>query len=150
MENVEIIDNATLDEIIPGDTVIWKSTVNDFGVQTIYSREGTAHHQSKSGEWYTSNGGWITDGAGFSISITIKRVNQKPPTEKGTVIVPADFRIVAELGGKVWTAIEAVCDQFGVYYGVWRSGEDVRTFVLASLIQSGTWRLDDPPKEIPF
>ena len=159
MENVEIetIQDIEVANILQGDRVIWAHTWEDRGVTITTLREGDAFQRDSDGDWETFDGGRITDSKLSDARIRVHRRIQNPPNENGRVIVPADSRIVAELGGKVWTALEAICGnygsyfgQYGVYYGVWRSGKDVRTFVYASDIQPGTWRLDKPSEETPF
>lgn len=157
MESVEIIDNAKIGDVKPGDTIVWEMVTDENGVRVTICRTAVAAYIGDDGDWCNENGIWLHWLKNTSAKMTIHRSIQKPPNEKGSVIVPADLRIEAVVNDRVWTTLEAICGnygsyfgQYGVYYGVWRSGKDVRTFVYASDIQPGTWRLNNPPEEIPF
>lgn len=152
MENAkfEIIENAKIWHVEKGDTIIWEQTRDDNGVKVYNRREGVAECTDVNGDWKNENDVWITWSVKPDSTITIHRPIRKPPSENGSVIVAADLRIEAVVNDRVWTALEAVYGPYGVYYGVWRSGKDVRTFVHTEDIQPGTWRLNEPAEETPF
>ena len=75
--NVKIIENATRDDVRPGDHIIWKWVQEIDGVTIKSSHEGIAHHQEGDGNWWTEGGMWLTSvGAG---TLTIRR----PITKEG-------------------------------------------------------------------
>ena len=69
--NVKIIENATRDDVRPGDHIIWKWVQEIDGVTIKSSHEGIAHHQEGDGNWWTEGGMWLTAGGG--VTITIRR-----------------------------------------------------------------------------
>lgn len=66
----QTIENASLDDVRPGDYVVWEeSSEEDRGVTRTVRREGIAHHRDISGDWCTEEDLWITDGEGTTITI---------------------------------------------------------------------------------
>ena len=79
--SVQIIENARLDDVRPGDHVTWDDVEEEHGITCTLRREGIAHHRDLDGDWWTEDGMWITGGAGEGITITIRRpgpVKQEP------------------------------------------------------------------------
>ena len=138
--NVQIIENATRDDIRPGDHVTWEWTREAGGVTITERREGIAHHRDSFGDWWPEKGWWITNGEG--VTLTIRRTAQEPPTESGAVIVPADGHdyIETRVYNKTYRAREAVRHWTGGWHAAWRSGPEVRGVVAPEDITPGTWR----------
>ena len=84
---VETIENATRDDVRPGDHLIWVWSREWDGATITERREGIAHHRGPDGDWYNEAGMGLTDGEGKNITITIRRTIQELPTEDGAVIV---------------------------------------------------------------
>ena len=74
--NIHIIENATLDDVLPGDHITWEVTETIRGLTSASRREGIAHHRDVSGDWCTEEDRWITDGEGEGITLTIRRAVQ--------------------------------------------------------------------------
>lgn len=85
--NIQIIENATLDDIQEGDHVIHSETIYYSGVTTSGRREGVAHHKDEDGCWRTEEGEWIVDETDENDTITIRRAIDTLPTKDGAVIV---------------------------------------------------------------
>ena len=68
----------------------------------------------------------------------------KLPTEKGTIIAPADGheRIEAEEDGMTWSTRESALSWDGKWHGIWRSGDETHIFVSPSSITPGTWKVE--------
>ena len=78
-KNVQIIKNATRDDVLAGDHLILE-TARMWGDVTITTRrEGTAHHRDNCGDWCTETDRWITDFSDDSGDLTIRR----PITKEG-------------------------------------------------------------------
>ena len=77
--NVKIIENATRDDVRPGDHITWEQTQSPDGATIYERREGIAHHRDHYGDWCTKGGMWLTDLAGEGTTITIRR----PITKEG-------------------------------------------------------------------
>ena len=86
--DVKTIENATGDDVRPGDHITWEQTEVRKGVTRTVRREGIAHHRDSFGAWWTEDHGLITNGEG--IALTLRRPVQDLPTEPGTVLDPAD------------------------------------------------------------
>lgn len=148
-QNVKVIENATRDDVLPGDRITWEEITTEGGVTRTVRHEGIAHHRDGDGDWCTEDGTWITlsDSDWEGVTITSRRTVQDLPTKPGTVIVPADghARIEAVVCGVVWYANEAVLSRDGRWRGVWRVGSG-RLAVGSSgseYITPGTWKQDD-------
>lgn len=79
--DVQIIENASLDDVRPGDHVVWEKTWVVRGVTCAEIREDVAHHLDSAGDWCNEDGMWITGGEGEGITLTIRRpvpVGQEP------------------------------------------------------------------------
>ena len=72
-QNMQVIENAARDEIIPGDHVVWERSVASGDVTTTLRRGGIAHHRDHYGDWCTKGGMWLTDLASEDSTITIHR-----------------------------------------------------------------------------
>ena len=78
-KNVKIIENASLDEVRPGDHLTWEHTREVDGVTVTVRREGVAGARYGNADWYTKDGMWITEGEGEGVTLTIRR----PITKEG-------------------------------------------------------------------
>ena len=85
--NIQIIENATLDDIQAGDHVIHLEVLNYSGITVTGRREGIAHHLDKDGDWCTEEGEWIICETDEDDVITIRRAINTLPTKDGSVIV---------------------------------------------------------------
>lgn len=72
-KNVQVIKNARLYDVRPGDYIIWEYTREVDGVTITVHREGVAGARYGNADWYTKDGMWITEGEGEGITITIRR-----------------------------------------------------------------------------
>lgn len=144
-ENVKIIENASRDDVRPGDHVTWEYTNTRNGVTTFERREGIAHHRDEDGDWCTKEGRYITYRESNDSVITIRRTVQDLPTTPGIPIVANDGHeyIEAVFSGVVWRTSEAVLGLAGLWHGVWRAGRSVVGSVSPELITPGTWKVDD-------
>ena len=71
--NVEIIENAWLDDVRPGDHLTWDESRTLDGVTITNRREGIAGRRYGDDDWYTEEGMWITDGEFEGVTLTIRR-----------------------------------------------------------------------------
>lgn len=71
--NVQVIENATRDDVQEGDHIAWESTWECAGITFLERHEGIAHHRDKEGDWCAEGGMWITGGEGPGTTITIYR-----------------------------------------------------------------------------
>ena len=70
-QNMQVIENATRNDVRSGDHLTWKWVQEIDGVTVRSSHEGIAHHQDEYGDWWTEGGMWLTSvGAG---TLTIRR-----------------------------------------------------------------------------
>ena len=76
---IQVIENATRDDVRPGDHLTWTRVREHGGVITKTSREGIAYRCDRDGNWHPEGGAWITWGEGEDITLTIRR----PITEEG-------------------------------------------------------------------
>ena len=60
-QNMQIIENATLDDVRPGDHLVWEYAREVDGVTITVRREGVAGARYGNADWYTKDGMWITD-----------------------------------------------------------------------------------------
>ena len=60
-QNMQIIENATLDDVRPGDHLVWEYAREVDGVTITVRREGVAGARYGNVDWYTKDGMWITD-----------------------------------------------------------------------------------------
>lgn len=143
--NVQVIENARLDDVRPGDHITWEDPWERHGVTRTVRREGIAAHQSPTGDWYTADGMNITSGEGEGITITIRRPVQDLPTDPGAVIVANDGYeyIEATLDGVTYRAREAVLVGEDDWYAAWRSDSRVMPAVTPDQITPGTWKVDE-------
>ena len=71
--DVQIIENARLDDVRPGDHVVWEESDTERGVTSIIHREGVAHDRDSQGDWCTEEGLYITAGEGEDVTLTLRR-----------------------------------------------------------------------------
>ena len=79
--DVKIIENASLDDVRPGDHLIWDLTWTHRDVTLTNRREGTAYHRDEFGDWWAKDGGCITVDGQAGATLTIRRpgpVGQEP------------------------------------------------------------------------
>ena len=145
----ETIENATIDDVRPGDHIAWTYTWEVGGVTFTMCREGIAHRRDEgSGDWRAEEGGWLTNGEGKGITITIRRAVRELPTKFGAVIVPADGHeaITATDPGRgtSWRAREAARTSSTHWTGVWRDEDgNIFSIMRANLIDADTWQEDN-------
>ena len=73
-QNVQIIENARMDDVRPGDHITWERVRSRIGAATMLERrEGIAHHRDKDGDWYTENDVWLAGLEDAAVTITIRR-----------------------------------------------------------------------------
>ena len=77
-QNMQIIENATLDDVRPGDHLVWEYAREVDGVTITVRREGVAGARYGNVDWYTKDGMWITDSRQGD-TLTIRR----PITKEG-------------------------------------------------------------------
>ena len=75
-KNVQVIENARLDDVIPGDHLVWEYTREVDGVTITVRREGVAGARYGNADWYTKDGMWITE-ANLAGALTIRRLITK-------------------------------------------------------------------------
>ena len=143
--NVQVIENATRDDVRPGDHLILETPRLWRDVTITTRREGIAHHRDGDGDWCTEDGVWLTDFSDASGTLTIRRPVKELPTTPRTVIVPADGHeyIEAVVSGVVWRTREAVLGLDGRWHGVWRAGSVAVGSTSADSITPGTWKVDE-------
>lgn len=136
------ITTTTRDDGRPGDHMVSESIRTAGGVIRTIRREGTAHYRDSNGDWRTAEGGWLTNGEGPGIALTIRRPVQDLPTEPGEVIVNNDGGeyITATVGGVTYRAREAILLEPDHWHAAWRSDEGVLPYVIAERINTGTWK----------
>ena len=141
--NVQIIENATRDDVRPGDHITWMCVEEIDSVTTKHHREGIAHHRDRDGDWRAKDEACITLGEGTTL--TIRRTAPELPTKPGTFIVANGGHeyITATVDGVTYHAREAVFTQGEVWQGVWRSADGFLTAVRPEHITPGTWKVDD-------
>ena len=76
-KNVQVIENASLDDVRPGDHITWDDVEEEHGITCTLRREGIAHHRDLDGDWWTEDGMWVTSGEGEGIALTIRRPTTK-------------------------------------------------------------------------
>lgn len=140
----ETIENASLNDVQPGDYVVWEYAREVGGVTEKDSRAGVAAYRSGRGDWHTESDARITWGEYEGVTITIRRTTQELPTKPGTVIVPADGHeyIEAVDHGKRCYAVEAVCGHGGRLAAVWRHGAEEVPALEAECLTPGTWKVE--------
>lgn len=109
------------------------------------TRSGIVGRVDGNGDPWTAEGGYI--GPILGGTWYVRRATQEPPTEPGTVIVPAEGREFIEASALHVTGAqycrEAVYED-PYYYGVWwRDGKAVHNGWRAENITPGTWKVAD-------
>lgn len=146
--NLKTIENACLDDVLGGEHLTWTRTKELGGVIITERREGIAEFLDDDGDWHAEGSGWITDGEGEGITLTIHRpAVPELPTKCGTVIVANDGHkfIKAEVDGIAHRAREAVLGANGWWYGAWRKaeGDGLLSAMFPEHISAPTWKVDD-------
>lgn len=148
--NIHIIENATLDDVLPGDHITWEVTETIRGLTSASRREGIAHHRDAFDNWRTKDGDCITlaEGESEGVTITIRRTVKNLPRVFGSVIVTNNENgtIEAHYFGVVWRASEAVLGADGLWHGVWRRYVGVGAGLPAmdpENITPGTWKVEE-------
>lgn len=72
-QNVQIIENATRDDVRPGDHVTWEWTREHGDMSVTNARSGIAYHRDADGDWWTKGGMFITDWNKEGPTLTIRR-----------------------------------------------------------------------------
>lgn len=139
---VKIIENATRDDVLPGDHITWDYTETFRGVTRTVRREGIAHDRGELDDWRTGDDGLITDGEEEGVTLTIRRPVQDLPTEPGTVIVNNDGGeyITATFAGEVYRAREAILLDPDHWHAAWRSDVGVLPYIISERIDPSTWK----------
>ena len=70
---VQTIENATRDDVRPGDHITWTRVKEIDGGTITERREGIAYHLDSEGDWWAQDGALLTDGWGGGITLTIRR-----------------------------------------------------------------------------
>ena len=73
---VQTIENATRDDVRPGDHITWEYFEESGGVTIFERREGIAHRRDSEGDWWPEGDKCITFGEGEGITLTIRRAVQ--------------------------------------------------------------------------
>ena len=144
--DVKTIENATRDDVRPGDHITWTRVWERDGVAVKIIYEGIAHHRADDdNDWWTKGGMYITNGEGDGTTLTIRRPTQELPTKPGTVIVANDGceYIEAVVSGVVWRTREAILSSDGRWHGVWRAGSVAVGSTSSDSITPGTWKVDE-------
>ena len=146
MSNIteKIIENATRDDVRPGDHLTWERVTTIDGVTITTRYEGIAHCRDAGGDWWTSEGMYITNDD--DATITIHRPVKELPTKTGAVIVPADGReyIEAKMNCGTFHAREAVHRHDGFWVAAWRTdGRGQTSYVTSDCITPGTWKVEE-------
>ena len=76
-KNVQVIENARLDDVHPGDHITWECAREWRGATTYERREGIAARQTTFGDWRAERGADLTCGEGAKTSLTIIRQADK-------------------------------------------------------------------------
>ena len=142
---VETIENATRDDVRPGDHITWERVTTIDGATITARYEGTARYRDEGGDWWTSEGMYLT--TADTATLTIRRTAPELPTTPRTVIVPADGHeyIEAVVSGVVWRTREAVLGLDGRWHGAWRvgSGRLAVESTSSDSITPDTWKVDE-------
>ena len=73
-QNAQIIENARMDDVRPGDHITWERVRSRMGAATMLERrEGIADHRDKDGDWYTEDDVWLAGLEDAAVTITIRR-----------------------------------------------------------------------------
>lgn len=92
--DIQVIENASIDDIQAGDRVIHIQTMNYRGIINIGRREGIAHHLDERGIWCNEEGEWIICETEEDDTITIRRTIDALPTKDGSVIVHLEHEAI--------------------------------------------------------
>lgn len=142
---VQTIENASLDDVSPGDHITWTRVWERDGVAVKIIYEGIAHHRGDDDDWWTKGGMYITNGEDEGVTITIRRPVQELPDRGGIVIVTNDGceAIEAVYNGIVYHAREAVRTSGGLWLGAWRAPDRTESYLASGHITPGTWQVEE-------
>ena len=143
---VQVIENATRDDVRPGDHITWERVTTIDGVTITTRYEGIARFRDEGGDWWTGGGMYIT--TDDAATLTIRRTGPELPTEDEAVIERADGHkyITAIFNSETYRAREAVLGADGWWHGFWRRATPaphVATSVPPTCITPGTWKVED-------
>ena len=143
--NVKTIENASTDDVHPGDHLTRARVWETCGVTVTDRREGIAHHRNDEGDWYTKEGMWLTNSEGKDTTLTIRRTVQDLSTDFEATIVAhdKDADIKAVVDGETWRTREAIRGRNGCWYPLWRLGVRARLSVLPEAITPNTWKVEE-------
>lgn len=71
--NVQVIENASPEDVRPGDYIAWETRHTGSGSTLTMRREGVARHRGAGGEWRTEDGGLLTEEEYENTALTIRR-----------------------------------------------------------------------------
>ena len=71
--DVQTIENASLDDVRPGDHLAWEHVWKRSGVTVYERREGVADHRDREGDWCAKGGAWLAGLADGDTTLTIRR-----------------------------------------------------------------------------
>lgn len=75
--DVKTIENATGDDVRPGDHITWEESKESEGVTVFERREGIAHRRDSEGDWWAKGSSLcITFGEGEGITLKIRPAAQ--------------------------------------------------------------------------
>jgi len=147
---LETIENASLDDVLPGDHITWEVTETIRGLTSTARREGIAHHRDAFNNWRTKDGDCITlaEGESEGVTITIRRTVQDLPRYDEAVIVPIDEDGVVDAGfsGMMYTTRHATYDsRTDTWVGLWRrtAGDTFIARMAPRNIIKYTWKEKD-------
>ena len=137
--NVKDTVVSSLDEILPGDYVIWEKVTKVYDTKFTERREGVVHFQDGDGDWSTKLDVFVTDGDDGDSTIIVRRPIRELPKKDGTVIVPAKGHknIVASTQYGPAEFDKAVCID-GLWVAINETG-DTRAFD-PEYIEPDTWQ----------
>ena len=140
---VQVIENASLEDVLPGDHLTWECVMVHGGLTMTNRREGIASYRNVSGDWWTAEDMSITEGNEDDTTLTIRRTVKPLPTEPGTVIIPDDWHdhITATVGGMTYRAREAILIGVNDWHAAWRSDTGVMIYATPDQITPGTWKV---------
>ena len=71
--DVQVIEDASLDDVCPGDHLTWDLTWTHRGVTLTNRRGGIACRRDEFGDWWAKDGGCITVDGQAGATLTIRR-----------------------------------------------------------------------------
>lgn len=147
-QNIHIIEDASRDDVRPGDHITWTRVWERDGVAVKIIYEGIAHHRGDDDDWWTKGGMYITNGEDEGVTLTIRRPINDLPRHDEAVIVPIDEDGVVEAGfsGMMYTTRHATYDsRTDTWVGLWRrtAGDTFIARMSPGNIVKYTWKEKD-------